>query len=171
MKKDLVKIRQKYEKDIEEDVGGYNHLLKPWCWHCKFMDAIPFMISKNYYALEGYIECLKRECPYDILPLCKRCIKEGYECCNGEIHNIEKMIYSYSQYRGVIIPFNPECNYSKILGVEPGCKVDEIKKNYRELALQYHPDRAKEKDKKEYEEIFKAISYAYEVLMKQRGLK
>ncbi|MBN1793522.1 MAG: molecular chaperone DnaJ [Candidatus Omnitrophica bacterium] len=53
-------------------------------------------------------------------------------------------------------------DYYEVLGVEKGASPDEIKKAYRKLALQYHPDR--NKDNKEAEDKFKEISEAYEVL-------
>ncbi|GAI48630.1 unnamed protein product, partial [marine sediment metagenome] len=55
-------------------------------------------------------------------------------------------------------------DYYEILGVPRGASEDEIKKAYRKLALQYHPDRAPQSKKKEYEEKFKEISQAYRIL-------
>jgi len=55
-------------------------------------------------------------------------------------------------------------NYYEILGVDKNATEGEIKKEYRKLALKYHPDRAPESKKKEYEEKFKEISQAYRVL-------
>lgn len=55
-------------------------------------------------------------------------------------------------------------DYYEILGVPRGASEDEIKKAYRKLALQYHPDRASQSKKKEYEEKFKEISQAYRIL-------
>ncbi len=53
-------------------------------------------------------------------------------------------------------------DYYKILGVNKDAKADEIKKSYRKLALQYHPDR--NAGDKQAEEQFKKISEAYAVL-------
>jgi len=55
-------------------------------------------------------------------------------------------------------------DYYEILGVPRNASEGEIKKAYRKLALKYHPDRAPENKKKEYEEKFKEISQAYRVL-------
>ena len=52
-------------------------------------------------------------------------------------------------------------DYYKILGVSRDAKLDDIKKAYRKLAKQYHPDVSKEKDA---EEKYKEINEAYEVL-------
>ena len=53
-------------------------------------------------------------------------------------------------------------DYYKVLGLEPDATADEIKRAYRKLALQYHPDR--NPDDKEAEEKFKEINEAYQVL-------
>lgn len=53
-------------------------------------------------------------------------------------------------------------NYYEILGVSTEASSDEIKKAFRKLALQYHPDR--NPGNKEAEEKFKDISEAYEIL-------
>jgi molecular chaperone DnaJ len=58
----------------------------------------------------------------------------------------------------------PSKDYYKTLGVPKGASKDEIKRAFRRLAKQYHPDMQRG-DKKAAEEKFKQISEAYEVLM------
>jgi molecular chaperone DnaJ len=53
-------------------------------------------------------------------------------------------------------------DYYEILGVSRNASEEEIKKSYRRLALQYHPDR--NPGDKESEERFKEAAEAYEVL-------
>lgn len=53
-------------------------------------------------------------------------------------------------------------DYYKTLGVSKAATAEEIKKAYRKLAIQYHPD--KNQDSKAAEDKFKDINEAYEVL-------
>lgn len=53
-------------------------------------------------------------------------------------------------------------DYYETLGVNKGSSADEIKKSFRKLAMQYHPDR--NPGNKEAEAKFKEINEAYEVL-------
>ncbi len=53
-------------------------------------------------------------------------------------------------------------DYYEILGVTKTASVEEVKKEYRKLALQFHPDR--NPDDKASEEKFKEATEAYEVL-------
>ncbi len=55
-----------------------------------------------------------------------------------------------------------EKNYYNILGVSKDATEDQVKKSYRKIAMQYHPDR--NPGDKEAEEKFKIASEAYEVL-------
>ncbi len=53
-------------------------------------------------------------------------------------------------------------DYYKILGVDRKASAEDIKKTYRKLAMQYHPDR--NQGDKQAEEKFKEINEAYQVL-------
>ena len=59
-------------------------------------------------------------------------------------------------------------DYYETLGVSKNATQDEIKKAYRKLAFEYHPDRNKSSDA---EEKFKKISEAYAVLSDQEKRK
>ncbi|KAI9028618.1 hypothetical protein DFJ74DRAFT_703582 [Hyaloraphidium curvatum] len=59
-------------------------------------------------------------------------------------------------------------DYYQILGLEKSCSEDEIRKAYRKLALQYHPDKQaslSDEEKAKAEEKFKDISEAYNCLI------
>ena len=53
-------------------------------------------------------------------------------------------------------------DYYDTLGVSRSASEDEIKKSYRKLAMQYHPDR--NPDDKGAEDKFKTAAEAYEIL-------
>ncbi|MES2573264.1 MAG: J domain-containing protein [Verrucomicrobiota bacterium] len=55
-------------------------------------------------------------------------------------------------------------DYYSVLGVPRNASEEDIKKAFRKLARQYHPDTAKPKDKEAAEEKFKEINEAYDVL-------
>ncbi len=53
-------------------------------------------------------------------------------------------------------------DYYEVLGVEKSASQEDLKKAYRKLAMQFHPDR--NPDNKEAEEKFKEAAEAYEIL-------
>jgi DnaJ-class molecular chaperone len=58
--------------------------------------------------------------------------------------------------------FDPSIDHYKVLGVKPEASAEEIKKAYRRLAKQYHPDSTGGDKAKEAR--FKEVSQAYDVL-------
>ncbi|RKW23187.1 molecular chaperone DnaJ [Candidatus Gracilibacteria bacterium] len=60
-------------------------------------------------------------------------------------------------------------DFYEILGVEKTASTEEIKKAYRKLAMQYHPDR--NKGDKQAEEKFKEINEAYSILSDEQKRK
>ncbi|MBR6947767.1 MAG: DnaJ domain-containing protein, partial [Muribaculaceae bacterium] len=58
-------------------------------------------------------------------------------------------------------------DYYEVLGVDKNATADDLKKAYRKLAIQYHPDKQQGKsdeEKKAAEEKFKEAAEAYNVL-------
>jgi len=53
----------------------------------------------------------------------------------------------------------------KILGLDQEATLEEIKEAFRKLSLKYHPDRCKDKDKKNCEEMIKKINQAKDILL------
>ncbi|CAJ1334545.1 unnamed protein product [Effrenium voratum] len=57
-----------------------------------------------------------------------------------------------------------EASLYEVLGVDRNATEQEIKKAYKRAAVKFHPDKAHESERPQYEERFKRISRAYEIL-------
>ena len=60
------------------------------------------------------------------------------------------------------------------LGISPNATDDEVKKAYRRMAMEYHPDKqvnASEQEKQAAAEKFRAANKAYEHIKQQRNIK
>ena len=62
------------------------------------------------------------------------------------------------------MPATQKRDYYEVLGVSKTASADEIKRAYRKIAMQHHPDRASDGDKARSEAIFREGAEAYEVL-------
>jgi hypothetical protein len=62
-------------------------------------------------------------------------------------------------------------DYYTVLGLNKRAKPKDIKKAYRKLALQYHPDKVSNEEKEEAEKIFVSVSEAYAILSDEEKRK
>ena len=60
-------------------------------------------------------------------------------------------------------------DYYEVLGVAKNATADEVKKAYRKLAIQFHPD--KNPGDKKSEEKFKEVNEAYETISDEKKRK
>jgi DnaJ like chaperone protein len=108
----------------------------------------------------------------------------GIALADGSLHaaelNLINQIASYiniaandqQSIRSMFIKDN-ESAY-KILGVDRNDSVAEIKKAYRKLAIEFHPDKVSylgEEFRKDADEKFRKINEAYEKIKKEKGFK
>jgi DnaJ like chaperone protein len=108
----------------------------------------------------------------------------GIAAADGHLNTIElNLINSISGYLGVYpsdfasikAMFVKETDSAyQILGVNPSCSDEELKKAYREMAVTYHPDKVGhlgDEVRLAAEEKFKLVTDAYEQIKKKRGIK
>lgn len=79
-----------------------------------------------------------------------------------------------SAFESLLIVNNTIEDAYKVLEISPDASDEEVKKAYRKLAIEHHPDKVaylgKELQKKAHEK-FQKINEAYEKIKKQRGIK
>lgn len=81
--------------------------------------------------------------------------------------------YMYRQQREAATGARAEEQYYAVLGLEPGANATEIKKAYRKLSMQYHPDKVRHLGAEFQgvaEEKMKEINAAYEYFKKKLSL-
>lgn len=106
----------------------------------------------------------------------------GISSADGITHRSEvELINSISNYMGINTSdfnsiksmFYSDTNAAySILGISPNASEDEIKKAYKKMAVEYHPDKVSylgEDVQKSAKEKFQKISAAYEAIKKERG--
>ena len=102
--------------------------------------------------------------------------------CDGLVQREVDLLETIANYIGlsksdsdsIMAQFRPsnDGNY-RILGITPDATDEEVRKAYRRMAIQYHPDKVAtlgEDVQKAAEEKFKAISQAYEAICRERGI-
>lgn len=80
--------------------------------------------------------------------------------------------YQYRKQQTATHSVNQEAQYYAVLGLNKGASDDEIKKAYRKLSMQYHPDKVRhlgDEFRLVAEEKMKDINAAYDYFKKQKG--
>jgi DnaJ like chaperone protein len=108
----------------------------------------------------------------------------GVACADGHLHDAEAHIISQIAYfigihnadqnsiRNMFVTVTDDTHY-KILGVDKNASPEEVKKAYRKLAVEFHPDKVAylgENIRKDAEVKFKKINEAYEKIKKEKGI-
>lgn len=89
-------------------------------------------------------------------------IAAGLQLGQSDFNSLKAMFYTDS------------VNYYRVLGIPKTATNDEVKKAYRKLAIEYHPDKVAslgEEFQKGAKEKFQKIQEAYDHIKKERGVK
>lgn len=108
----------------------------------------------------------------------------GVSAADGEVHPKEvETIQNISAWLGIpradfesirAMFYKDTTSAYKILEVDPGASMDEIKKAYRAMAVKHHPDKVHHLGpdfQKAAQEKIKSINEAYEQIKKEKGIK
>ena len=118
--------------------------------------------------------CTSRSLTYPLQSAYRRNGNSSIHICHRSLHDYPfnhcspSTRYWIHQYQHHFSSFSSKADpsstdYYKVLGVDTQSSTDDIKKAYRKLALEHHPDRNQD-DRKNAENRFKNISAAYQVL-------
>lgn len=104
--------------------------------------------------------------------------KADNELANAEIELIKRIAFilrvNTATFESIINVNNSIHDAYKVLEVSPDASNEEIKKVYRRLAVEHHPDKVSylgEDLQKKAQEKFQKINEAYEIIKKERGIK
>ncbi len=123
-------------------------------------NKILLTIAKNLKLKRGYFEQIKASFEKQEIIFQNKQKKEQEKNKNNSRKN-KKKIYFFTNSK-----------YFSVLGITPQASNDEIKKNFKQLAVKFHPDKYVSKSTEEQNEAsekFKKISEAYNIIKKRRG--
>jgi DnaJ like chaperone protein len=100
-----------------------------------------------------------------------RSIAAFLEISSYDLRTIEAK-YMYHRRRQATQAYESDAHHYAVLGLEPGADMETIKKSYRRLSMQYHPDKVAHlgaEFKQVAEEKMKEINAAYDHFKKKFG--
>jgi DnaJ homolog subfamily C member 3 len=129
-------------------------------------------LERNPNSLHGLLAKASRQLEADEFEACMQTLNHAKENVDGAAQNprISEML----QKAHTLLKRLKEKDYYKVLGVSRDADEREIKRAYRKMTLQYHPDKVAQLggSKEEAEKKMASINEAYEVLsnpeLKQR---
>ncbi len=118
-------------------------------------------LTLNPTFLHGLVHKAQRQLDNDDFDAAVRTLNEAKEH-HGNNQKIQKMLNDAH----TLLKRSKQKDYYKVLGISRDADDREIKRAYRRLSKQYHPDKASQQDltKEEAEKKMGAINEAYEVL-------
>jgi len=172
------------EKKFEEAIKIYTEAIAIQPEHVNFARPTKFLIVKAYSKNNQHTEAIKLareivnedESALDALwalgdaltdaekfDEALRVFRDALEAAPDSETDVTRKAKQKVQEAEVALKQSKEKNYYKILGLSRTATSKEIKKAYRKLAMEWHPDKNLE-NKEEAEQKFQDISEAYEVL-------
>ena len=153
-------------KEAHDQQAGMNELLQ------QFRDS--FAYEPRLILLELIYQIIYLKQPVDAGELLQaRNIATFLHVSAYDQRTIEAK-FMYREQRGTAAGMGTEEQYAAVLGLEPGADFSTIKKAYRTLSMQYHPDKVAhlgEEFKRVAEEKMKEINMAYDFFKKKYNNK